>query len=187
MIYVLPTDTCFWIACAFDDKKSYEKIYKIKKRNSLKPLAIMVEDFSWLETHSTLTPEQIDFLKQYEKPFTILTNSDPIELYLNFQDEHEDYYFNKDIYSEIAVRIANNPIEKKLIKGVWPIWLTSANISDTGENYNIEEIEEEFEYYIEKGVTQILWAKTILDEDVPASDVFRFIDDSLELEYVRKN
>jgi len=78
----------------------------------------MVEDFSWLETHSTLTPEQIDFLKQYEKPFTILTNSDPIELYLNFQDEHEDYYFNKDIYSEIAVRIVNNQIEKKLIKGV---------------------------------------------------------------------
>lgn len=187
MIYILPTDTCYGIACAFDEKKDYERIYKMKKRSLNKPLAIMVESFDWLKENTTLSLEQIDFLKQYKKPFTILTNSDAIELYLNFQDESEDYYVNKDVYSEIAFRVANNKIEEKLIKRVWPIWLTSANISEDGENYNIEEIEEEFEYYLEKGTIEVLWWKTILDEDIPASDVFRFIDDSVELEYVRKN
>jgi tRNA A37 threonylcarbamoyladenosine synthetase subunit TsaC/SUA5/YrdC len=118
MIYILPTDTCYGIACAFDEKKDYERIYKMKKRSLNKPLAIMVESFDWLKENTTLSLEQIDFLKQYKKPFTILTNSDAIELYLNFQDESEDYYVNKDVYSEIAFRVANNKIEEKLIKRV---------------------------------------------------------------------
>ena len=31
MIYVLPTDTCFWLACVMSDKREYHKIYKLKK------------------------------------------------------------------------------------------------------------------------------------------------------------
>ena len=95
MIYILPTDTCYGIACALDDKKNYEKIYKIKKRSFDKALAIMVKDFAWFEENSDLTDEQIEFLKNYDKPFTILTNSTPIELFLNFQDENEEYLINK--------------------------------------------------------------------------------------------
>ncbi len=187
MIYILPTDTCFGIACAIDDKKSYEKIYKIKKRSFDKPLAIMVESYDWLKKNTSLNAEQIEFLKNYEKPFTVLTNSDTVELFLQYADDNEEHFINKDVYSEIAFRVANNKIEDKLIKRVWPIWLTSANISATGENYNIEEIEEDFEYYIEKNAVEILGGNTILDEDIPASDVFWFIGESLELEYVRKN
>jgi len=84
MIYILPTDTCYGIACALEDKKSYEKIYKIKKRSFDKPLAIMVEDFKWLRNNTDLTDEQVDFLERYEKPFTVLTNSTPVELFLQF-------------------------------------------------------------------------------------------------------
>jgi len=185
MIYILPTDTCYGIACPLEDKKNYEKIYKIKKRRFEKPLAIMVESFDWLRENTDLTDEQIDFLESYEKPFTILTDSTPVRLFIEFWDNEEEHFINKDVYEHISFRVANNDIEKDLIKWVGPIWLTSANLSWAWETYSVEEIEKDFEYYIEKDIVEVLWTQN-LDESIPASDVFRFINDSLEVEYLRK-
>jgi tRNA A37 threonylcarbamoyladenosine synthetase subunit TsaC/SUA5/YrdC len=140
MIYILPTDTCYGIACALEDKKNYEKIYKIKKRRLDKPLAIMVKDFSWLRENTDLTDEQVDFLERYEKPFTILTNSTPVELFINFGDENEEYLINKDVYEQVAFRVAHNEMQESVINTHGPIWLTSANLSGAGETYDIENI-----------------------------------------------
>jgi len=146
----------------------------------------MVEDFDWLRENTDLTEEQVNFLERYEKPFTILTNSRSIELFLQFWDDNEEHFINKDIYEQIAIRVASNPIESKLINSVGPIWLTSANLSGKWETYDIAKIEEDFEYYIEKEVVEVLGTYT-LDPDVPASDIFGFIWGSLDLEYLRKN
>ncbi len=54
MIYIVPTDTCFWISCSLDDVKNYNKIYEIKKRDLSKPLAIMIESFEWLEKNKKI-------------------------------------------------------------------------------------------------------------------------------------
>ncbi len=186
MLYILPTDTCYGLACAIDEKKSYEYIYKIKKRKLDKPLAIMVQSFDWLKKNTNLTLEQVQFLEKYESPFTILTHARAIELFLQFEDENGEHFLNKDVYSEIALRVVHNDIQKKLISQVGPIWLTSANIADTGENYTPKEIREDFWYYIEKGEIEVLWNMK-LDENIPASDIFRFIGESLEVEYIRKN
>lgn len=186
MIYILPTDTCYGIACALDDKKSYEKIYKIKKRSFEKPLALMVKDFSWLEKNTALNEEQIEFLKDYQKPFTILTDSSAVRLFLEYQDDHEEYFINKDVYEQIGFRVAHNDIQDSLIDELGPIWLTSANISWDGEIYTPEEIEEDFSYYLEKWIVSLLGHQH-LDEDTPASDVFRFIDETTKIEYLRKN
>ena len=185
MIYILPTDTCYGIACWLDDKKSYEKIYKIKKRDLWKPLAIMVKDFRWLREHTDLTEQQVDFLERYENPFTILTNSDSVELFLKYGDGSEEHFINKDIYDQVAFRVASQTIDEDLVDRLWPIWLTSANLAGTGESYTMTEIEKDFSYYLEKNTVEVLgWYD--LDPNIPASDVFRFIEDSLELEYVRK-
>ena len=64
-IYIVPTDTCYGIACEISDVKSYEKIYKMKKRNFDMPLAIMVPNYNWFKENTYLTDEQIDFLKNY--------------------------------------------------------------------------------------------------------------------------
>jgi len=186
MIYILPTDTCYGIACALEDKKNYEKIYKIKKRRFEKPLALMVESFAWLRENTDLTDEQVDFLERYEKPFTILTDSSPVRLFLEFWDSEEEYFINKDVYENISFRVAHNDIQESLIKSVGPIWLTSANLSWAWETYDIEEIEKDFEYYIEKWIVEVMGTED-LNKDVPASDVFRFVWESLEVEYLRKN
>ncbi len=186
MIYIFPTDTCYGIACSFSDKKNYHKIYKIKKRSLEKPLAILVQDFDWLQENSELTNEQIDFLKTYPRPFTIITHSTPIEAYLKYQDEREDVYMNKDIYEHgIGFRVANTDTQKQLIWEVWPMWLTSANIAGEEECYSPEEIEEVFTYYLDKDIITFA-QQEYLDEDIAPSDVFSFVGETTKLEYVRK-
>lgn len=186
MIYILPTDTCYGIACSLDDKKSYEKIYKIKKRSFDKPLAVMVKNFDWLKKNTDLTDEQIHFLEQYDRPFTILTQSSPISLWINYQDDHEEHLINKDVYQEIGIRVAHNDVQEDLISTVGPIWLTSANSSGKWEIYTADEIESSFSYYIAENMIDILSYED-LDPEVPASDVFRFIGDSLKQEFIRKS
>lgn len=185
MIYLIPTDTCFWMACGLDDCDSYNKIYKIKKRDYSKPITIMVNDFKWLEKNSDLNNEQIEFLKNYDKPFTILTDSIHVKAWLNFEDE-EINFVNKDKYVQLAFRVAHNEIQKKLINEIWPIFLTSANISNKPEIYKIEDLKNEFGYYIDKKQIQILGEKD-LDENVSSSDIFEFVWDSLDIKYLRKN
>jgi hypothetical protein len=77
----------------------------------------LLKDFQQLEKYTELTKEQIDFLKNYKKPFTILTKSNYIKIWLNFVNEETGEEFrNRSIYEKIALRVANNDIERKLIK-----------------------------------------------------------------------
>lgn len=193
MIYLINTDTCFWIACSIDDKKSYHKIYKIKKRWYEKPLAIMVNSFNRLEKNTTLTKEQIEFLKNYEKPFTILTDSSPIKHRINFEDEDWEF-INKDIYKKIAFRVAHNSNQKKLIKKIWPIFLTSANTSWETEIYDEKILLEQFKYYLDNWIVKFLNNESIREKQEnkrknkkSPSDIFSFIGNSLEIEYLRKS
>jgi len=181
MIYILPTDTCFWIWCALDDNISYHKIYDIKKRDLSKPLAIMVSDFAWLEKYTTLNQDQISFLKNYNKPFSIITECNSIKMILNLEQEDFEYK-NKEIYEKFSFRVAHNNIQKKLIKEIWPIFLTSANISWEKEIYSIDEAKKQF-WQIKN--IQFLWEDILLDSSTPPSDIIEFKWESIEFEKIR--
>jgi hypothetical protein len=47
----------------------------------------MVSDFNWLRENTSLNSKQIDYLRNYTTPFTILTDSIPISLWLNYSSE----------------------------------------------------------------------------------------------------
>ncbi len=182
-VYIVATDTCYWIACAIDDIKSYEKIYKIKKRSFDKPLAIMVPNFQWLEENTYLNDEQIDFLKDYPHPFTVLCECPAIKALLNFEDDTH-FYKNKDVYDKIAFRVAHTPEQKKLLKRVGPIFLTSANKSWHKEKYNYKDIYNDFDEY--NHILEYI-GKEDLSPEIQSSDIFEFHDDTLEVTYLRKN
>ena len=183
MIYILPTDTCFWIWCAFDDVKSYNKIYKIKKRPLSKPLAIMVLDFDWLIDNTNLNEDQINFLKNYKKPFSIMCESSRIKMILNL--EQDDFnYENKENYKKIVFRVAHNDIQKKLISEIWPIFLTSANFSWEKEIYNTIEAWKQFENF-KKDIT-FLWENITL-KNTPPSDIFEFEWETTNIKFLRQN
>jgi heterodisulfide reductase subunit B len=77
----------------------------------------MVESFSWLEKNTALTKEQINFLKEYKKPFTIITDCPRIKMILEL-DQEDFKYENKDEYKKIAFRVAHNDFQKKLISDI---------------------------------------------------------------------
>lgn len=187
MIYILPTDTCFWIACSISDQKNYEKIYKIKKRSLDKPLAVLVEDFKWLKNNTTLTTEQINFLENYNKPFTILTDCPHLKIWLNFVNEDtSEEFINRWVYEKIAFRVAHNSTQKRLTKENWPLFMTSANISNEPEIYNSREIKEKFWYYLDKWIIKFVWENTWVLGKNPPSEIFEFVWDSLEQKFLRK-
>lgn len=155
MLYIIPTDTCYGIACALHDHKAYRKIYSIKKRELSKPLAIMVEDFSWLQNNTDLTEEQIDFLKNYKNPFTVLCNSLHINTWIQFENENE-YFENRDVYEKIAFRVAHTSEQKKLLREVGPIFLTSANKSGEKECFTQIELFDALNFEVEKYKIKVL-------------------------------
>ncbi len=187
MIYILPTDTCFWIACGLDDIKSYERIYKIKKRSLDKPLAILVTDFNWLEKNTELTKEQVDFLKKYNKPFTILTESPHVSVWINFvNDENGEEFLNRWVYEKFAFRVANNKTQDRLLKENGPMFLTSANISNEPEIYTSREIKEKFAEALEKWHIKFVWENTWVLPKNPPSEIFEFVWETLEQKFIRK-
>jgi len=187
MIYILPTDTCFWMACSIDDIKNYEKIYKIKKRSLDKALAILIPNFEWLERNTILNSEQVKFLRKYDKPFTVLTKSPHVSSWINFVNESENEEFiNRAVYEKIAFRVANNDFEDRLVKENWPMFLTSANISNEPEIYTSREIREKFSYYLDKNIIKFVWENAPNLEKKPPSEIFEFVEESLEQVFFRR-
>lgn len=216
MIYIIPTDTCFGLACSIDDKISYDKIYKIKGRPKNKPFAIMIDEIYHLS--SLLNEKQIEFLKNYSRPWTILIDKQKFNL-INWELQKEQNHYkiekkqqnspfekglrrilknnnssdflaniinnkilNSKTYDKISFRVSNNDIQKKLISEIWPIFLTSANISWENEIYTIKELETIF---WKDNDIKILAKKDL--QKVSPSDVFEFIWETTKLKYLRKN
>ena len=181
-IYAIATDTCYGLACSIDDIKSYEKIYKIKKRSFLKALAILVLDFDWLYEHTNLTEQQVDFLQNYQKPFTILCQCPAIQTLLQFEDD-KHFYKNKDVYEKIALRVCHTPEQTKLMGRIWPLFLTSANVSGKPEIRTKQELKKEFAEY--EHLIHRVWS----DSDIQykyASDIFEFDWETTNINYLRK-
>lgn len=179
-LFILPTDTCFWIATPLNDIEWYKKIYEIKNRDFDKPIAILVMDFDWLQENTILTNKQIEFLKNYERPFTILTKTK--------KNLISDNIPNKNIYKKVAFRVAHTFMHRSLIGDFWPLFLTSANPAWEGEVFSTAEIKYIFKDEIEKYNIKVFahpWY--CINSKFNSSDIFEFIWDSLDLNYIRKS
>ncbi len=155
----------------------------MKKRGFDKPLAIMVEDLDWLYENTPLTEEQLNFLSEYDKPYTVITDCARISLLLAF-DGTDSNYQNHAQYERIAFRVAHTNAQKKLIKNHGPVFLTSANLSGKKENYTVSDLKEDFARYIDK--IKVVDNRN-LDESIKPSDIFSFEGETLKLNYLRKS
>jgi tRNA A37 threonylcarbamoyladenosine synthetase subunit TsaC/SUA5/YrdC len=83
-------------------------------------------------------------------------------------------------YTFLGLRVAKKCVDANIRKLLdFPLFLTSANKSDAPECFTREEVEEIFGSSVEiLGITS---------RGQKPSNVFRFIADSLEMEYKRKN
>lgn len=183
-LYIIPTDTCYGLACPIWDSDAYAEIYNLKNRWYDKPLAILVPDFEWLYDNTPLTEEQLNFLSEYKRPFTILTDCSRISMLLEYSDD-EMGYENKEQYKQIAFRVAHSDAQEELLSEEWPLFLTSANLSGKPECYTLEDLKNTFWNKLNKDI-QII-DEVDLDKTIAPSDIFSFVWESLEINYLRKN
>ncbi len=184
-VYILPTNTCFWIACPANDLESYKKIYEIKKRSLDKALAFLCPSFDYLKDNTYLTDSQINFLNQYKRPFTILIDIESIkdENLKNIVKNLPNYH----IYRKLGFRVCHNFMQIRLVQKNWILFLTSANKSWKPEIFNTREIRREFKKEIDDYEISVF---AHLDYEIKSSqkssDVFQFIWNSLDFEFLRR-
>lgn len=182
-LYIIPTNTCYGMACPIWDYDAYQKIYDIKARGYDKPLAILVPDYEWLFDNTPLTEDQLNFLIEYKRPFTVLTDCSRISMLLGFEDEQMSYP-NHEQYKQIAFRIAHTDSQNELLEQEWPLFLTSANISGKPENYTISDLK--ISLWNKLNDFEII-DEVDLDKNTLSSDIFSFVWDTLEIKYIRQN
>ena len=158
-IFVFPTETQFALGCITSSDSAVQKIYEIKKRDTKKPLPILIDSWEMLKTYvSILTEENIRLLKKFwPGPLTaILPDKKLLSPYLNL---------NKN---NIAVRMTPHPLALKIIKKIGePIVGTSANLSGQDPIATLEEAKEIFtesvDIYFKSDVIPKGTASTIVD------------------------
>ena len=179
MPYLIPTNTCFGLAASIADPQGYNAIFELKNRPHSKPLAILVESFDWLASHTNLTSEQILFLEHYPRPFSVLTPSDFLE---NFFAEQS--WFDHQYYAQYSLRVAHTSEQYKLIQEVGPLFLTSANLSWQEEIYTQSELNKTFAEALDSGEVEKIWPFIDLSP-TPPSEIFSFKGNSLEQIFLR--
>jgi len=175
-IYVVPTDTCLGIGCRLDDHEWYEMIYWLKWRDKSKHLAILVPTWDDLIYETTLTQNQINFLKTYKFPFTIIC-----DIHDDFRDEYPvlDEYGYKNVGFRVA-EVCLPSETQSYIRG--PIFLTSANKAWEEECHTVDEVNDVFRDNID--ALKILPG---VAGNQLSSNVIQFIWTTNDLKYIRKN
>lgn len=118
-VVIYPTDTVYGLGANIFDNGAVRRVFKIKKRNLLKPLSILVSDTDAIELVSEISIYQKKMLDTYlPGPYTfILKKSQIVPRVVTAGLSH------------VGVRVPKNEIACKLAS-LFPITTTSANLSD---------------------------------------------------------
>lgn len=127
-VLICPTDTVYGLICDAANKKSVEKIFKIKKRPRSKPLPIFVKDLKMAKKLAVINKEQVKYLKKaWPGAITVILQK-------------------KDRKGTIALRIPNYKWLLSLIRQFKrPLAETSANISGQPASNKIKEVIRQFD------------------------------------------
>lgn len=125
----LPTDTVYGIGARLSDRAEYERIYAVKKRDGRKPLALVLKSFEDIARYALITPEQLEFLKQYPFPLTLLAPRKDSSLW-------PEWVRSDSLYETVGIRVwgrcggtISTSSQLVFSDDFFPLWLTSANES----------------------------------------------------------
>lgn len=133
LIGVIPTDTIYGIVCSAMNKKSVEKVYKIRKRDLKKPMIILISSIKDLSLFNVKIDKKITN-KYWPGKVSIIV---PV-------NEFEYLHRGKN---SLAFRFPDNKDLIKVLKISGPIVAPSANIEGKEP---AETIEEAYEYFQDK-------------------------------------
>lgn len=136
-VIVYPTDTIYGIGCDATNKKSIEKLRKIKKRDKEKPLLVLVKSFCQLRKYFYVS------LKQNKYLHDLWFSPKPVSVILR---QRKFFAPNLALNKEgVAVRLPKNDFLIKILKRARvPIVSTSLNFSGKKLLLNVSNIEKYF-------------------------------------------
>lgn len=118
-VIIYPTDTVYGLGANIFNNKAVRRVFKIKQRNLLKPLSILVYDTDAIQLVSRISIYQKKILDTYlPGPYTFILNKSPIVPRVVTSG-----------LDHVGVRVPDNEIARNLAK-LFPITTTSANLSD---------------------------------------------------------
>ena len=142
-IVVYPTDTIYGIGCDATNKKSIQKIWKIKKRDKNNPFLVLIKSWFMLRSNFYVSVKQNEYLRKIwflprdnkkTRPTTVLLKKRKV-----FPD------FASAGKENVAVRLPNNKFLIKMMTEIGrPIVSTSVNESGKKPLENIENIDKYF-------------------------------------------
>ncbi len=168
-LVIIPTDTIYGIACDALNNEAINKIYKIKKRDSKKPLAINLNKKKDIIKYAYIT-------NKLEKEIIKKLMPGPITLLLKKRQSSIDLITKDSEY--IGIKIPNNKIVKKIINEInSPLVLTSVNVSGEKPINNLNELSHELSnkirYAIDIGTIEKGIESTILKSNKSNIEVLR--------------
>ena len=159
-VIIYPTDTVYGLGADIFNNKAVRRVFKIKQRNLLKPLSILVSNTDAIEVVAKISRYQKNALDKYlPGPYTFILNKKPIVPRVVTGG-----------LTHVGVRVPENEIACKLA-GIFPITTTSANLSDEEVLSIPDEILEQLgcdvDLVIDVGPLKSKNASTIVDLTAP--------------------
>jgi len=165
-VIIYPTDTVYGLGADIFNNKAVRRVFKIKQRNLLKPLSILVSNTDAIEVVAKISRYQKNALDKYlPGPYTFILNKKPIVPRVVTGG-----------LTHVGVRVPENEIACKLA-GIFPITTTSANLSDEEVLSTPDEILEQLgcdvDLVIDVGPLESKNASTIVDLTAPQPTFIR--------------
>lgn len=145
-IAVIPTDTIYGIVGSALNQKTVERIYKLRRRNSLKPMIILIESKKQiLDLGVNLSDAQFNML------FSLWPN--PLSIVVEVKSKDLSYLHRG--MNSLAFRMPDNQFLLKLLKITGPIVAPSANFEGEPPALSVEDAVKYFQdkvsFYIDGG------------------------------------
>ncbi|OGO83697.1 MAG: threonylcarbamoyl-AMP synthase [Clostridiales bacterium GWD2_32_19] len=168
-IVVFPTDTVYGIACNASNIESVKKLYNIKRRDYEKPMMVLVGNIGDIYKYTDVLGENTKKLIEKFWP-------GPLSLVLN-KSKVIPYYITNGS-EKVGIRCTSNRVAQLILnKCNFPVVVTSANISNYENCYNIEQIVSQFklnvDIYIDGGPLESNKPSTIVEIDKEEVKIIR--------------
>jgi len=134
-VIVFPTDTIYGLGANALDEEAIAKIYRIKNRDSSKPISVLVRDIPMAKKIACIDSRAEEILGKIwpDSVTIILRKKDVIPYALTGGEEN------------VAMRISNSPFVKSLFEKIdFPITATSANIAGEPDLFQADGIRKNF-------------------------------------------
>ncbi len=134
-VIAIKTDTVYGLICDANNIDACDKIYRIKKREKRKPLAIFVKNIDELKKYVVESELSKDLVKLIEKYW-------PGPLTIIFKKKKDVLEYITEGTDNIGIRIPNDRFLLEILNNIdFPLAQTSCNISGESEYKNVTEIE----------------------------------------------